>query len=78
MMDDLLYEHGNSFASASLKMEKELIRMADALAEIAIPAIEKAFGGKLGQASEAEKEAARKKMKETPSWTWGDDNSLGL
>lgn len=78
MMDDLLYKYGNSFATASLKMEKELIRMADALAKTAIPAIEKAFGGKLGQASKAEKEAARKKMKETPSWTWGDDNSLGL
>jgi len=78
MMDDLLYKYGNSFATASLKMEKELIRMADALAKTAIPAIEKAFGGKLGQASKAEKEAARKTMKETPSWTWGDDNSLGL
>lgn len=78
MMDELLYKYGSSFASASLKMEKELIKLADTIAGTAIPAIQKAFGGKIGQASKKELEATRKTMKETPTWTWGDDNSLGL
>jgi len=78
MMDELLYKYGSSFASASLKMEKELIKLADTIAGTAIPVIQKAFGGKIGQASKKELEATKKTMKETPTWTWGDDNSLGL
>jgi hypothetical protein len=46
MMDNLLYEHGLSFANTTLKMEKALIKMADTLADTAIPALEKAFGKK--------------------------------
>lgn len=78
MMDELLYKYGNSFASASLKMEKELIKLADTIAKTAIPAIQKAFGGKFGKASKEELEAVKKTMKETPMWTWGDDSTIGL
>jgi hypothetical protein len=47
MMDELLYKYGNSFASASLKIEKELIKLADTLAKTVIPIIQKAASGKL-------------------------------
>ncbi|OQA65180.1 MAG: hypothetical protein BWY38_02677 [Ignavibacteria bacterium ADurb.Bin266] len=78
MMDNLLYKYGSSFASASLKMEKALLDLADTIAKTAIPIIQNAAGGKFGKASKKELEAVKKTMKETPMWTWGDDSSLGL
>lgn len=68
MMDDLLYKYGNSFASASLKMEKELIKLADTLGGAVIPTIQKVFGEKKYTPAE------KKRLTQEYDSRWDADN----
>jgi len=71
MMDDLLYEHGKSFADTTIAMEKALISLADTLAETVIPLIKKVSGGKVYTPAE------KKRLEDSYDTRW-TDVSIGL